>query len=83
MSGKKVAVIGAGSSGSCAAKYALENGLEPTIFEKAKYAGKIRVSFRKYFKLLSTENNGSIPVNQNKWVTRKKFLQNLKIRIVY
>jgi flavin-dependent dehydrogenase len=39
MSGKKVAIIGAGSSGSCAAKYALENGLEPTIFEKAKYAG--------------------------------------------
>lgn len=43
MSGKKVAIIGAGSSGSCAAKYALENGLEPTIFEKAKYAGFLKL----------------------------------------
>ena len=32
---KKVAIIGAGSSGLCSGKYALENNLEPTLFEKS------------------------------------------------
>ncbi len=36
MSGKKVAIIGAGSSGLCAAKYALENGLDPVLFDRAR-----------------------------------------------
>ena len=40
----KVAVIGAGSSGCCAAKNSLENGLEPTIFEKAKFPGGLWAS---------------------------------------
>jgi cation diffusion facilitator CzcD-associated flavoprotein CzcO len=44
MSGMKVAVIGAGSSGCCAAKNSLENGLEPTIFEKAKFPGGLWAS---------------------------------------
>lgn len=34
-----VAVIGAGTAGLCAAKTALQNGLEVTVFELAKQVG--------------------------------------------
>jgi len=44
VSDKTVAIIGAGSSGSCAAKYCIENGLNPTIFEKSKYPGGLWAS---------------------------------------
>ena len=43
-SAKTVAIIGAGSSGCCAAKYCIENGLNPTIFEKSKYPGGLWAS---------------------------------------
>jgi dimethylaniline monooxygenase (N-oxide forming) len=39
MSTKKVAIIGAGRSGLVAAKYALENGLEPYVFDKSSQIG--------------------------------------------
>jgi dimethylaniline monooxygenase (N-oxide forming) len=39
MSPKKVAIIGAGRSGLVSAKYALENGLEPHVFEKSSQIG--------------------------------------------
>lgn len=41
---KRVAIIGAGSSGSCAAKYAAENGLVPTVFERAATPGGLWAS---------------------------------------
>lgn len=34
-----VAVIGAGTAGLCAAKHALQNGLDVTLFEQAKQVG--------------------------------------------
>jgi dimethylaniline monooxygenase (N-oxide forming) len=39
MTGKRVAIIGAGPAGLTSAKYALENGLLPTIFEKSNDVG--------------------------------------------
>lgn len=39
MSSKKVAIIGAGASGLVSAKYAIENGLSPVIFEKTANIG--------------------------------------------
>lgn len=36
---KKIAIIGAGRAGLVSAKYALENGLEPTIFEQTSQIG--------------------------------------------
>lgn len=39
MSSKKVAIIGAGASGLTSAKYALENGLEPVVFEMTDRIG--------------------------------------------
>lgn len=44
MSVKKVAIIGAGSSGICAAKYARENDLDPTVFDKAPVYGGLWTS---------------------------------------
>ena len=35
MIGRRVAIIGAGPSGLTSAKYAIENGLVPTVFEKS------------------------------------------------
>ncbi|CAD7088006.1 unnamed protein product [Hermetia illucens] len=37
--GKRVAVIGAGMAGICAAKHALQNDMEPTVFEQASQLG--------------------------------------------
>jgi dimethylaniline monooxygenase (N-oxide forming) len=39
MAQKSVAIIGAGQAGLASAKYALENGLKPTIFEKSGHIG--------------------------------------------
>ena len=39
MSSKRVAIIGAGIGGITACRYALENGLEPVVFEKADSIG--------------------------------------------
>jgi len=39
MSGKRVAVIGAGASGLTAIKTCLDEGLEPTCFERGSYIG--------------------------------------------
>ena len=36
---KKVAIIGSGQSGLSSAKYAVENGLQPVIFDKARIPG--------------------------------------------
>lgn len=36
---KKVAIIGSGQAGLASAKYAVENGLKPVIFDKAKFPG--------------------------------------------
>ena len=41
---KKVCIIGAGPSGLNSAKYALENGLLPTIFEKSNEIGGLWIS---------------------------------------
>lgn len=35
----KIAIIGAGTAGICAAKHALDNGLEIVVFEQTKYIG--------------------------------------------
>jgi dimethylaniline monooxygenase (N-oxide forming) len=39
MAGKKVAIIGAGPAGLTSAKYALQYGLMPTLFEKSNQIG--------------------------------------------
>ncbi|CAF0858155.1 unnamed protein product [Brachionus calyciflorus] len=39
MTGKKVAIIGAGKAGLVSAKYALEHGLKPVVFEKSNQIG--------------------------------------------
>ena len=39
MSTKTVAIIGAGATGMTATKGCLEQGLEPTVFEKTNYSG--------------------------------------------
>ncbi|RMZ95236.1 flavin-containing monooxygenase [Brachionus plicatilis] len=39
MSGKKIAIIGAGKAGLVSAKYALENQLKPVVFEQTKQVG--------------------------------------------
>jgi dimethylaniline monooxygenase (N-oxide forming) len=39
MAQKSVAIIGAGQAGLASAKYALENGFKPTVFEKASQIG--------------------------------------------
>lgn len=41
---KKVAIIGSGQSGLTSAKYALENGLQPVVFDKAKIPGGLWAS---------------------------------------
>ena len=46
--GNKVAIIGAGMGGLCSAKYSLENGLLPTVFEKSKYPGGLWTSCTDY-----------------------------------
>ena len=39
MTGKKIAIIGAGKAGIVSAKYALENQLKPVVFEKTNKVG--------------------------------------------